>query len=243
MFCCILFLTAVLCQEFSRFDLSQCIGVWSSNLVGGKLSFVEIEIKPVSSAGKLAAAVFNFKDRFHIQAEELAPDYKLCSNTDIVNEVCKESELEKFHVKDAKSNIPILNELIKWSSDERIHSENTSLFRGGFKLKYLVQETGYYCIFLGSDQSKEGLDFKAIFKVNNPYGQLPAIFLPALPLFAVLSIIYTAIGILWISLCFWYWKDLLTIQYYVSWVIVFLVLEMAFNYGFYDNYNAFGIPS
>lgn len=39
------------------------------------------------------------------------------------------------------------------------------------------------------------------------------------------------------------WKDLLPIQHYVSGVIAFLLIEMAFNYGFYANYNETGNPS
>jgi Lung seven transmembrane receptor len=235
--------TVVLSQKFNRYDISQCIGVWNQDTIGGKLSWLEISVEPIAKAGKLAAAVFNFKDRYNIQAEELIHDYKLCSATDVSSGVCNAAELEKFHIKSSVSDIPVLNELISWSGDERVHSNNVSTSIGVFKFKYQVKETGFYCIFLGSQQSEENVDYKPTFTVSNPYGKLPAIFFPALAFFGVLSIIYTIIGILWVGVCFRHWKDLLTIQHYVSWVIAFLVVEMAFNYGFYENYNATGVRS
>jgi chromate transport protein ChrA len=77
----------------------------------------------------------------------------------------------------------------------------------------------------------------------NPYGKLPAIFYPALVFFSTLSTIYLLFGVGWMYGSYKHWKDLLPIQHYVSAVIAFLLVEMAFNYGFYENYNENGKPS
>lgn len=37
-----------------------------------------------------------------------------------------------------------------------------------------------------------------------------------------------------------HWRDLLPLQNYLSVVIVFLMIEQAFNYGYYENFNVHG---
>jgi hypothetical protein len=104
-----------------------------------------------------------------------------------------------------------------------------------------VSETsGFYCIFVGSENSVGKIDFETHFIVNNRYGKLPAIFYPALPFFSLLSIIYSIYAVVWLYLSFQHWKSLLPIQNYVSGVITFLVVEMAFNYEFFNSYNRNG---
>ncbi|RKO92705.1 lung seven transmembrane receptor-domain-containing protein, partial [Blyttiomyces helicus] len=58
--------------------------------------------------------------------------------------------------------------------------------------------------------------------------------------FGILSVIYLIIGVGWMVVSFIHWRDLLPIQHYVSGVTIFLTLEMAFNYGYFEDFNHWG---
>jgi vacuolar-type H+-ATPase subunit I/STV1 len=45
------------------------------------------------------------------------------------------------------------------------------------------------------------------------------------------------IGIGWMILCAKHWREILMVQHFISGVIFFLMIEMAFNWGYWDNYN------
>lgn len=48
------------------------------------------------------------------------------------------------------------------------------------------------------------------------------------------------IGISWMILCAKHWREILTVQHFISGVIFFLMVEMAFNWGYWDDYNKAG---
>lgn len=58
-----------------------------------------------------------------------------------------------------------------------------------------------------------------------------------------LSLFYLFTGIAWMVKCAMHWRDILPIQTYLTGVIVFLMIEQAFSYGFYENINATGEKS
>lgn len=41
-------------------------------------------------------------------------------------------------------------------------------------------------------------------------------------------------------LCAKHWREILTVQHFISGVILFLMIEMAFNWGYWDDYNKTG---
>jgi hypothetical protein len=49
-----------------------------------------------------------------------------------------------------------------------------------------------------------------------------------------------SIGIVWMILCAKHWREILTVQHFISGVIFFLMVEMAFNWGYWDDYNKAG---
>lgn len=153
-----LLLSAAYSQSFYRYDLSDCIGIYSSASVPGQEAFVEVAITPTTAKGSLAAAIFRFQDRFNIQSMEFVEDFLICDEKDVERGTCLASEVGKFHIKDSSSTrIPILNEAISWgdSANWTAPSANVTLSNKTFKLKYGVLETGFYCIFLGSEVLEE----------------------------------------------------------------------------------------
>ena len=43
-------------------------------------------------------------------------------------------------------------------------------------------------------------------------------------------------------LCAKHWREILMVQHFISGVIFFLMIEMAFNWGYWDNYNKSDAP-
>ncbi|CAG8724693.1 422_t:CDS:10, partial [Dentiscutata erythropus] len=107
---------------------------------------------------------------------------------------------------------------------------------------YHVNKTGFYCVAAFSFEDRVG-DFMIRIDWRNPYGELPASDYPKLPFYGLLSLVYLVIGVIWMTLSIIHWRDILPIQNYISSVILFLMLEMAFNWGYWENYNNYGVSS
>ncbi|CAG8587926.1 5834_t:CDS:2 [Ambispora leptoticha] len=109
---------------------------------------------------------------------------------------------------------------------------------------YKVQKTGFYCVTAKKVKNVENdSTFTAIIDWRNPYGELPGSDYPKLPFYGLLSLVYLVIGVVWMSLSIMHWREILPVQNYISGVILFLMIEMAFNWGYWENYNAYGSPS
>ncbi|KAG8760678.1 hypothetical protein FRC14_002359 [Serendipita sp. 396] len=122
---------------------------------------------------------------------------------------------------------------------------------------YKVKKTGFYCVAAvplteakitsraaSSDAGVSISDhavyhsvvlFKNIFK-----GELAAAEYPKIDFYLGLTLTYLALGGLWGYLCFRHLADLLPIQYYISYLLGFLVIEMLANWAYYRFSNARG---
>ncbi|KAJ3245538.1 hypothetical protein HDU77_009427 [Chytriomyces hyalinus] len=104
--------------------------------------------------------------------------------------------------------------------------------------------TGLYCVAVESnnpDQTKR-LEFDLKLSFEASYGKLPGADFPKLGLFLGLSITYLVIGTLWFVRSWMFWREILQLQHYLSGVTFFLMVEMAFNYGYYEDFNLNGQP-
>jgi hypothetical protein len=102
------------------------------------------------------------------------PDYLLCSRFDVIAGTCLQSELGKFHIK--ARIFDITNELLVWgnkteTANNPSNADSHSIGmekRTRFKyVVYKVKETGYYCVFLASDELEGDKDYKVELIVNN----------------------------------------------------------------------------
>ena len=113
---------------------------------------------------------------------------------------------------------------------------------------YPVPKTGYYCVAIipltVMDQTKKSLSERAPTDVpthptyggtilfRNVFdGQLSAAEYPKVNFYLALTIAYVVFAGAWGYLCFQHMSDLLPIQYYVSMLAGFLVIEMLANWG------------
>ncbi|RHZ44712.1 hypothetical protein Glove_712g22 [Diversispora epigaea] len=148
------------------------------------------------------------------------------------------SDIHKFDIKKGE-NVFVVTKGAKsiWTGTLNSSSESSKSHI------YNVSRTGYYCAWALRSDVDSVEEFSLSVDWNNPYGELPAADYPKLPFYGLLSLVYLAIGIAWMALSIAHWRDILQVQNYISGVILFLMLEMAFNWGYWENYNTYGYPS
>lgn len=114
--------------------------------------------------------------------------------------------------------------------------EHTDVFR--------VFETGMYVVLMGNCDAETGpilIDGHSEWK--NPYGYLPGEVYGCLPFFFVLAVFYLGMGIVWMTLCMIYIKDLLGVQMWASLVLLLGMIETGAQYFDYRDWNIEGARS
>ncbi|CAO3614724.1 unnamed protein product [Mucor hiemalis] len=106
---------------------------------------------------------------------------------------------------------------------------------------YKVEKTGYYCVAMVP--AGNGSTFEAFVEWKFPYGELPAIDYPKLLLYGAMACVYLAVGIFWAIQSYRNWDDILPVQHFLSGAIFYLIVEMAFNFGYWEAYNQTGKTS
>ncbi|CAG8510650.1 17327_t:CDS:2, partial [Dentiscutata heterogama] len=147
-----------------------------------------------------------------------------------------EATIKNHHCTDSQLNSIVFNKDASSIVDHVFYFNSTGEDRSFI---YHVNKTGFYCVAALSFEGKGG-DFMIRIDWRNPYGELPASDYPKLPFYGLLSLVYLVIGVIWMTLSIIHWRDILPIQNYISSVILFLMLEMAFNWGYWENYNNYG---
>ncbi|KAF9648501.1 hypothetical protein BDM02DRAFT_3239315 [Thelephora ganbajun] len=123
-------------------------------------------------------------------------------------------------------------------------------------IHYNVRKTGYYCVgivpltVLSSDIVGTGRDsndvpfhpkYKGTIVFKNKFdGQLPATDHPKVNFYLAMLLAYILFASAWGWLCYQHVQDLLPIQYYLSGLVGFLVVEMIANLTYYRYLNAHG---
>ncbi|KAH9944248.1 lung seven transmembrane receptor-domain-containing protein [Epithele typhae] len=131
------------------------------------------------------------------------------------------------------------------------HGRDKSVFKD--PIQYLVRKTGYYCVatvpitVLGSSRSRADTDVNyhpayngTVFFRNTFDGQLPASDYPKVNFYFAMFLLYCVLAIGWGWLCYQNVQDLLPIQYYLSGLLGFLIVEMLGNWAYYRYLNAHG---
>jgi hypothetical protein len=104
---------------------------------------------------------------------------------------------------------------------------------------YPVKRTGYYCVWV-VPYTPNDLEFTGVVTFQNSYGELPASQIPKLAFYGGLTIVYAVIAALWAFLYVQHRHDILPVQNYITAILLFLILEMAITWVFYDYQNRHG---
>ncbi|KZT75008.1 hypothetical protein DAEQUDRAFT_17258 [Daedalea quercina L-15889] len=120
-------------------------------------------------------------------------------------------------------------------------------------IQYKVSKTGYYCVALvpvtvmqnSVRQASTDIPYHptytgTVFFRNTFDGRLPATDYPKVNFYFAMFLVYTAVAVGWGWLCYKNLQDLLPIQYYLSSLLGFLIIEMVANWAYYRYLNAHG---
>ncbi|KAI8983711.1 lung seven transmembrane receptor-domain-containing protein [Pilobolus umbonatus] len=215
---------------------TTCSGVWSKeDIPGGEQPFIQVSMAP-ESYGNTSLLIYEWSDFDYIGVfdKELGQYTYVCDSIAVSHKLCKSSDIGQFII-----HIP---------KEER---ENTSIYTTTFQLDgnktelelYEVNKTGYYCVVLIPAVLESNTTFEAWVEWKFPYGELPAADYPKLLLYGAFALVYLAVGIFWAIQCYRNWNDILPVQHFLSAAIFYLVVEMAFNFGFWEAYNQTGKTS
>ncbi|KAJ3300205.1 hypothetical protein HK104_003434 [Borealophlyctis nickersoniae] len=237
-------------------QIQKCQGMWGPKDIPGHSNdngTFTITFRKVRAPLILSVLVYNYFDQDLLEKTDTNRIIVCGDGTALEAGRCKSDDRGKFLIKTGTPHSPIFNPVEHFT-----HSVDSANAKDTRKLVYSVTDTGFYCVIAVPVAPMDTVDagepdFVVDVKIENPYGSLPAMDYVKLPvrlremmadmLFGVLSVIYLVIGVVWMVASFLHWRDLLPIQHYVSAVTIFLTTEMAFNYGYYEDYNRWGRSS
>ncbi|KAJ1557254.1 hypothetical protein HK405_000439, partial [Cladochytrium tenue] len=230
---------------------SRCAGMWAHNALPGFSlnSTISLRFLDVSYPANITVLIYNYLDQ-DLLVNATAERAVTCGEPNTITAgLCTESQRGTYIIRNDTAPVaPIFNEVASFGSSFPTDDSGLSVY----KAVYHVDVTGYYCVVVDGLVTVENATyvdtsyttiFTAFVSYDNPYGELPAADYPKLPFFGLIAATYFIIGCIWFIGAWMSWKDLLQLQHYVTAVIFFLMVEMAFNCGFYAFYNNYGYSS
>ena len=107
-------------------------------------------------------------------------------------------------------------------------------------LVHVVSRDGVY-IFKVEAQSKDDFNLGVHVDMRSKFGYLAAADWPLLPFYGCMCIFYVLLAIIWLTLSFMQWRDLLRVQFWIGGVILLGMLEKATFYAEYQSINNSGV--
>ncbi|KLO20660.1 hypothetical protein SCHPADRAFT_918102 [Schizopora paradoxa] len=239
-----------------------CSGMW-----GGSSAYINVTFD-ASSQGQLAMVIYEWKDvdmlgKVTSMTDDSLPQKTYVCTTDAVRAgFCDNSGLGKFilDLPEGKTQ----NETSFWTA--RVGFRSTSSSNSGTlesrqnsgvswydqPIHYNVAKTGYYCVAVVpvtvlSEKRQISTDVPfhpsyngAVLFKNTFNGELPAADYPKVNFYFALFLLYAIFAGIWGWSCYKYREELLPIQYYLSSLVGFLVIEMIANWAYYRYLNAHG---
>ncbi|KAI9261320.1 lung seven transmembrane receptor-domain-containing protein [Helicostylum pulchrum] len=217
-----------------EYSATSCSGVWSKESIpGGSQPFIQVSIGK-ESKGNVSMLIYEWEDFKNLGAvdKDTGERVYICDKLAVSHKLCTASQTGQFitTVPAAEANTTsILTSTINMTGNATEMA------------MYKVEKTGYYCVAL--IPTGNGSTFEAWVEWRYPYGELPAGDYPKLLLYGAFACVYTAVGIFWAIQSYRNWDDILPVQHFLSGAIFYLIVEMAFNFGFWEAYNQSGKTS
>ncbi|CDS01604.1 hypothetical protein [Sporisorium scitamineum] len=181
----------------------------------------------------------NNKDAFGYQLKSY-----ICTPNAVTETLCTKEQLGNFIVDESSGKASTV-QLQRMDFGANGSSEEKTL-------RYNVTKTGYYCFgatevplqtLETAPSGKSDVSVHAAFDgrvefFNKFKGNLPAAEHPKLNFYFAMTLAYIVLGIYWLSLCIKHRDEILTVQYFISGTIAFLVVEMAAQWIYYYYLNA-----
>ncbi|EST08958.2 Transmembrane receptor, eukaryota [Kalmanozyma brasiliensis GHG001] len=220
-----------------------------SGMVAGGDSRIEAFFHK-GSTGTVATMFYEFEDFSRLGKLSSKTDafgYRLksfvCTPSAVTEKLCTQEQLGNFIVDDSNGPASTVQLQRMDFGPSGTEEEKT--------LRYNVTKTGYYCFgatevplaSLENAPSGTGdVSVNAAFAgrvefFNKFHGNLPAAEYPKLNFYFSMTLAYIVLGAYWLSLCIKHRDEMLTVQYFISGTIGFLVLEMAAQWVYYYYLN------
>lgn len=164
----------------------------------------------------------------HISSSDDANQKKyICDDSAITKKLCTTDQRGQF----------IINNDTNEALYAPIYTTKIDLKKPG-SIHYPVNQTGYYCVstFLSHPAS----EYTAAVVFQNAFGHLPATQIPKLTYFGFATLAYVLALGLWMFAYIKNRSDILPVQNYITAICVFLVMEMAVIWGYYEYSNIHG---
>ncbi|EFJ12095.1 hypothetical protein SELMODRAFT_182621 [Selaginella moellendorffii] len=203
-------------RSYIRFDQSL---VFRRKAAGGSGHFIQ-------------ALAFDVADRDDLGGSAFVGRLDLCCSADLAREVgCKEGEIIYRNSTDNPSSPRVVRvEFDESSTQARMPVEEIVITKTGMYLLYFV-----HC-----DPALEAAEVTGKTVWKNPSGYLPGRMTPLVPFYALMSVAYLALGLVWLVQYTRFWRDILQLQNCITLVIGLGMAEMATWYFDYVNFNATG---
>ncbi|EED22106.1 integral membrane protein (Ptm1), putative [Talaromyces stipitatus ATCC 10500] len=213
----------------------RCSGMYSRKAWGGDIDpfiltkFLKVEDDTTDQDILVSLVIFEWGDEELIgrpipgNPDEIAT---ICDQVKVDAGLCSQEELGSFILAEnatEASKLPILSKAINLKDPAAIN--------------YPVKKTGFYCV---STYAFSGHDYQGVVEFRNAYGELPAAQIAKLPFYGGLTIVYAVFGVFWAFLYVQNRHDILPVQNYITAILIFLVVEEAITWGFYDYQNSHG---
>lgn len=198
-----------------------------------KVTFRRTEELKNSSSMPIHAIVFEVEDRDTIGGSAYGGQRAVCCSADLAKlGVCVHGEVIYHPSRDDPS----------WPRISRVSFNEDELVVALPSQSIQISKTGMYNLyFIHCDSNLKDLivEGKTIWK--NPTGYLPGRMAPLMNFYGFMSLAFVILGIFWFSQYAKFWKEVLPLQNCITLVITLGMLEMAFWYFEYAEFNETGI--
>ena len=170
--------------------------------------------------------------------EHWGPEKQFCCSKDMAErKECPASEIGSLHVPYSLHGV--------YKMRVNVTSTSPVLLAHTNAITHLdIQRTGLYIIVLAvcaTDSSPVVLN--GVIDSLDPYGYLPADEFGDLPFYGSLALAHTLIAVIWAAICFFYMKDLMFLQLWISIVLAMGMIETTMFFAYYLDWNDSGAYS
>lgn len=128
-----------------------------------------------------------------------------------------------------------------WPQVIDIYFEHNQTIAKPIEHSITIKDSGmYYLWFVNCDEDLSAATVAGETTWKNPGGYLPGMMYPHITFFAVMSMLYLILMIVWGLLYARHWNDIFALQHFMTAVIVMGMLEMSAWYFDYVNFNVSG---
>lgn len=128
-----------------------------------------------------------------------------------------------------------------WPQVIDIYFEHNQTVARPIEHSITIKDSGmYYLWFVNCDEDLSAATVAGQTTWKNPGGYLPGMMYPHIAFFAVMSLMYLALMVVWGLLYARHWTDIFMLQHFMTAVIVMGMLEMSAWYFDYVNFNVSG---